>query len=517
MASLEIPLSRFSPRDLLRILFKRRSPILVFYGAMIVAAGLFCFFWPPTYEASVRYVVKHNRDEPVISSDQQSVRMISRQAVTENDLNTEMDVLQSQSVIEKTTRDLDLEHMPQHWAIRLLNLPLKGVRGVYNWYHHKPNPDAFASAVARLQKNLFVIPEKKSDIIEVRLRWGDRELAEKLLNQLSENYLAHHLEVSKAPDTREFFLAQAAEKRAELSDLEAQMDKIEPGASMESVRLRQDLLARQAAEFQNQQRKAHISEQESRAAEQAYNSQLKSVPSRLVYEDKPFYSDQALGSLKARVLQLQLARTQLLQKYQPTSRLVQQNEEELKQAESILANELAHPLSQKTTNVNSVSQNLSENQLVEQAKASGFSALSADAGKEVAAIQIELNDVNRKAVELRAIERARRAAEDAYVQYLKRAEDARVEDELNRQRMVNVTPIEPVHADFAPVKPNAKIIFELVLSIGLVLALGFGFLLEQLDQRVKTEQDVEHLFGVPVITTFDLVSFEADRDLVTTS
>ena len=81
----------------------------------------------------------------------------------------------------------------------------------------------------------------------------------------------------------------------------------------------------------------------------------------------------------------------------------------------------------------------------------------------------------------------------------------------------NRTTIEPVHAGFAPVKPNAKLIFELVLGAGLLLALGFGFLLEQLDQTVKSEQDVEHLFGVPAITTFDLVGFEADRELVTNS
>jgi uncharacterized protein involved in exopolysaccharide biosynthesis len=515
MASFEIPISRFSPRDLLRILFKRKTSILIFYGAMVFVAALYCFFWPPTYEASVRFLVKHTREEPLISSDLQSVRMISRQAVTENDLNTEMDVLQSQNVVEKTARDLDLEHLPQHWAVRLLNFPMKTVSEAYNWYHHKPNPDAFAASVVRLQKNLFVLPEKKSDIIEVRLRWGDRGMAERLLSGLSENYMAQHLEVTKTPDTRDFFLEQAAAKKSELASIEAQMNAVEPGATLELVRLRQELLARQASDFQNQERKARAGEEQSKAAGTAYVTQLKSIPDRVVYEDKPLFSDQALGSLKARVLQLRLKETELLQKFQPDSRLVKQNEEELKQAEAILANELANPFAQKTTNINSVSQNLSESLLQEQAKESGLSALSSATETEVASIKRELDGANEKAARLRTLDRARRAAEDTYVQYLRHAEDARVEDELNRQRMINVLAIESVHAGLSPVKPNSKLILEIVLSVGLLLALGFGFLLEQLDQSVKTEQDVEHLFGVPVITTFDLMPLEADRELVT--
>jgi uncharacterized protein involved in exopolysaccharide biosynthesis len=517
MATLQIPISRFSPRDLLRILFKRKTPIIVFYGAMLVVAALYCFFWPPTYEAEVRFLVKHNRQEPVISSDLQSVRMISREAVTESDLNTEMDVLQSQQVLETTARDLDLEHLPVHWMIRLLNFPLKATRSVYNWYHGKPNPDAFATSVARLQKNLFVIPEKKSDIIDVRLRWGDRVMAEKLLEQVSDNYLAQHLQVTKAPDTRELFLQQAEAKKTELASIEDQMNAIEPGATLEAMQLRQDLLSRQVADFQNQQRKAEASEKQALAVEEAYSTQLKSIPDRVVYEEKPLFSDQALGSLKARALQLRLKQTELLQKYQPTSRLVQQNAEELKESEAILKAELANPYPQKTTNINSVEQDVQQSLLQEKARVSGLAALANATATEVEGINSQLQQTNEKATQIRVLDRARRAVEDAYVQYLKRAEDARVEDELNRQRMINVTAIEPVHAGFSPVKPNAKLIFELVPSIGLLLAIGFGFLLEQLDQRIKTEQDIEQLFGIPVITTFDLIQFEPDGDLVTNS
>ncbi len=504
MARIEVALSRFAPRDLLQILFKRQTAILAFYGGVLLAAILFCFLWPPTYEARVRFLVKHNREEPVISSDQASVRTISRRAVTESDLNDETEIMRSAIVLEKTARDVDLEHLPQHWLVRLLNLPLEAVTRTYNWYHGKANPDAFALGVLRLQKRLFVVPAKKSAILEVRFRWGDRAMAERILRSLQENYFAQRLEVTKAPDTRGFFVAQAEAKRLDLARIEQEMDTIQPGATLDSVRLKQELMGRQAADFQSQWRKARASRDEADAAQRAYRDELASVPSRVVYEQKPLFSDQALGSLKARVLELRLRQTQLLQKYQPTSRNVVQNAQELAQAESILASELATLPSQQTTNVNSVAQSLDERMLLERSRVASHEALATATRRELGHVETQLDQLNRQSVLIRALDRDGRATEQAYFEFLKRAEDARVDDELNRQLTFNVIAIEPVRAGYSPVRPNSMLIFKLALSLGLLLAIGFAFLLEQWDHRVWTQRDIEDYFGVPVITTFDL-------------
>ncbi|WP_318506959.1 YveK family protein [Bacillus sp. T3] len=51
----------------------------------------------------------------------------------------------------------------------------------------------------------------------------------------------------------------------------------------------------------------------------------------------------------------------------------------------------------------------------------------------------------------------------------------------------------------APVKPNPKLNIAIALVIGLMAGVGIAFLLEYLDNTVKTEQDIEKILDLPVL------------------
>ncbi len=59
----------------------------------------------------------------------------------------------------------------------------------------------------------------------------------------------------------------------------------------------------------------------------------------------------------------------------------------------------------------------------------------------------------------------------------------------------------------SPVKPNPMLNIAIALVVGLMAGVGLAFLLEYLDNTLKTEQDIEKSLGLPVlgvITTIDL-------------
>ncbi|KJR46662.1 Tyrosine-protein kinase transmembrane modulator EpsC [Desulfosporosinus sp. I2] len=51
----------------------------------------------------------------------------------------------------------------------------------------------------------------------------------------------------------------------------------------------------------------------------------------------------------------------------------------------------------------------------------------------------------------------------------------------------------------APIKPNKKLNVAIAFVIGLMASVGLVFLLEYLDNTVKTSSDVEKLLGIPVL------------------
>ena len=48
----------YSPREVMEVLFRRKMPIVTLYITLLLICVLYVFFWPPTYRASVRFLVK---------------------------------------------------------------------------------------------------------------------------------------------------------------------------------------------------------------------------------------------------------------------------------------------------------------------------------------------------------------------------------------------------------------------------------------------------------------------------
>ncbi|WNF37333.1 Wzz/FepE/Etk N-terminal domain-containing protein [Bacillaceae bacterium IKA-2] len=66
----------------------------------------------------------------------------------------------------------------------------------------------------------------------------------------------------------------------------------------------------------------------------------------------------------------------------------------------------------------------------------------------------------------------------------------------------------------APIKPNPKLNMAIAFVVGLMAAVGLAFLLEFLDNTIKTERDIEKHLGlsvIGVIPSFDLDKAVAER------
>ncbi|WP_099354703.1 YveK family protein [Fredinandcohnia onubensis] len=61
-----------------------------------------------------------------------------------------------------------------------------------------------------------------------------------------------------------------------------------------------------------------------------------------------------------------------------------------------------------------------------------------------------------------------------------------------------------------PVKPNPMLNMAIGLVVGLMAGVGLAFLLEYLDNTVKTEQDIERLLELPVLGAIAEIDLEAE-------
>ncbi|WP_077619803.1 YveK family protein [Bacillus sinesaloumensis] len=76
----------------------------------------------------------------------------------------------------------------------------------------------------------------------------------------------------------------------------------------------------------------------------------------------------------------------------------------------------------------------------------------------------------------------------------------------------NVSVLSPavVAENPVPVKPNPVLNMAIALVVGLMVGVGLAFLLEYLDNTIKTEQDIEKLLELPVLGAIAKIDLEEE-------
>lgn len=76
---------------------------------------------------------------------------------------------------------------------------------------------------------------------------------------------------------------------------------------------------------------------------------------------------------------------------------------------------------------------------------------------------------------------------------------------------VTILPLADDQENQSPVSPNPPLNIAIAGIVGLLLGIGLAFLLEYLDNTVKSEQDIEKLLGLPVLGAITIIdeNFEA--------
>ena len=82
MASIDLD-SSVSLREIVRVIFRQKWAILGLYSAIVLGVGLLLLL-APSYEAHQRFLLRVDRDDPIVTTDQDPVvRTFSRQRITE--------------------------------------------------------------------------------------------------------------------------------------------------------------------------------------------------------------------------------------------------------------------------------------------------------------------------------------------------------------------------------------------------------------------------------------------------
>jgi uncharacterized protein involved in exopolysaccharide biosynthesis len=191
--------------------------------------------------------------------------------------------------------------------------------------------------VHKLSRRLDVEALKKSNLIQVSYKDTSPERAARILAALSTLYVQRHTHLQRPPGEIQFFDQQTAAYEKRLHQSESELVNFTRARGV--VRRRCNGISR----CRNWAKRTRLTGRSIRIGSRrntgfaSLGEQLKLFPSRSVTLKRWADNPEVLEKMKTHLLELQLKRTELLTRFEPSYRLVQEVEKEIADTQASIA------------------------------------------------------------------------------------------------------------------------------------------------------------------------------------
>lgn len=477
----------FTARDVAAIGFRHQKVLVLCFVGVVLGVGLSSFLLPAKYRSETKLLVKRERIDPIITPEQ-NAPLTFHDTVSEEEINSEVELITSSDVLEKVVKTCNLDKK-------------KFISGIIHPWQTPQN--RLDKAISDLRSDLQLEVLKKTNVISIAYESHDPKLAEKVLATLDEAYLQKHLDIHHPQGQFEFFDQQSEKYKQDMLAAEAQLKQFADDQGGVAPTTMRDMTLQKLADFNSElaTTRASIAESQKRIAD--LETQTKSVPARLTTQMKSGDNAQVLENLKATLLTLEMKRTELLTKYQPTYPLVVEVDKQLNDTRLALAKEEGSPVKEETTDQNPTFSWVSSELAKAKADLSGFQARETALTSIIGIYQDKVKKLEEQGIQQADLSRTEKENEANYELYTKKKEEARIEDELDRTRLLNVSIVETPLVPSIPTR--SPFLFALVaVLLASAVSLGVVFAIDYADQSFRTPSEVMSELRIPVLAAVPL-------------
>ncbi len=490
----------------IEIAFRRRRTLTLVWVTVFAVLAAASLLWPPRYRSSAKVLVHADRAELLVSPGMRQGSSndpaVVTAPVTEQDLNSETELLTSRYLIERTLA-ANAPAGNTGWtsaaagALRyVFALPQDG----YDLLHGVPAPERREILAQELARKLSVSVIKRSNVIEVSFRSADPRSARDFLGLLLDQYQELHALISHDPKAERFFRAQAGLLAQRLRSAEEQLQSTQLRTDITDLSTQKIALVNEVYALDADYQKAAASLSGTQQQIAALEKQLSATPRQMAKESR-VVQNLALQSLKPQVLRLETERAELLSRYRPESARIREIDAKLTAARAILSRENRTEVQETTTDLNPTWLALDAGLAQARSQAALLSATEAALHGQLEQGRGRLRDLAADGLLVERSQREVDADKEAYLSYLRKGEEARAAEALNQSKILNVSVVQPPTRPLQPDFPSMPINLAAAIVLGLVFGLCAAYAEERWDPRLYSAMEISRLggFGQPLI------------------
>ena len=478
------PVPAISPtmRDLLAVLFRQRRLALFSFMATFLAV-LGYGMLAPSYQAHMNVLVRRGRVDPLVTPAPTPSPMFQRDEITEEELNSQVELLRDDEILRTVVQATAPAGSP--WYERYLG----GSEEV-----------RLARSVRRMARRLMVVPIRKTNIIQVDYSSSDPAQAAAVLHSLAHAYLERQQRVRRPSGEYEFFDQQVTQSRRGLLDAEFRLMDFSSDQGVVSAAQERDMALQKLSDAEANDRQTQVTIVETRRRIRDLESKLRSLPERTLTVIRNSDNPQLTEKMKSKLLELQLKRTELLTKFQPSYRLVQQIDQQIAETRASILGEEHSPLRDETTNQEPNHEWAKSELIKAQVELGTLEAHGQAVRIQVTGYREVAQRLGGNALRQGELLAELKVAEEKYLLYVNKREEARIENALDQGGILNVTIAEEPRVPALPAR--AGWVFGLIgVMLGSTLSTGLAFTADYLNPGFRTPDEVVDYLGVPVLAS----------------
>jgi uncharacterized protein involved in exopolysaccharide biosynthesis len=469
-------------RKALTILFRRKWIILGFVVLVTGAAASYIVSIPKVYPASTSLLVRFGREyvyrQEVGSTDTSFAAGYSQDEI----MNSLTEIIRTMGLAEQVVRDIG----PDRLYPRLAD-------------DKHPGLTLEEAAISRFSKDLSVHPANRSNVIWLSYVNEDPRIAADALNRLVTVFQAKHLELYG--ETRfEFLDDQLGRLGQELAASERNLEEYQHDNRVYALDEQRAQLLKQQAEIDAALRAAENDVGALSAKRSILASQIGQIPTTVPLTSVTERS-KVIAQAEAELVSLRLREQQLMTRLGERHPQVISVRDEIVRAETYLKTLTSSVVSAETKGPNTVYQSLQTAVMATEADLRQADSRRAGLREQQADIAAQVERISTTERTMRDLVRRRNDAEQVYQNYQRKVQEARVSEDMNKNKITSIAVIEPAVAADLPAGPGRKFKLLLVFGFAVIGGTGLGFAIDLGSRRFFSAEQIERSLGIPVLAS----------------
>jgi len=405
----------------------------------------------PLFESEAKILLLPKTNDELVVSAGQGQRIYDVQPVEADDINTEIEIIKSEEVMNRTKAYFE-EHFLGHESDGLIH-------------------------------DISIEPIPNSRMISVSLQSGNHDMVADVLNKLLEIYVAYHKILFTMEESQEFYDSQKEFHGRKLEEAKKKLEEFQRYNQVSNLTGQIDANISLASQLTQVLQNLEIEIAELDAKITMLKKGVKFEDGKVVLSSE-MRNVPVIAELARGLVPLLIKRTEISKTFTKESREYKMIDDQI----SMLRDEIRKE-SFEVRNTNEL-------------ELAGLRTRRNTLLGQLEALKLKTMDLQMKQQKVSALELDLDIAKKNYLLYGNKTEDSRLYAMRNKTNISNVVISQPAVRPEKAKSPKPLLAFQIALFLGFLAALLLPFLLETIDNKIKIADDMEAFFSIPVIASF---------------